>query len=240
MKRAVAALRMMGRRIWRHLSLSWWSLSPVRRVNYLGESFRVQVYGRMSHRQYFAAREDEFIERVAQASWRKLAYIGASYGLAPLRLGVEGPVVGIEAIKCIADAFEQHAAWNPHSNVEVWHAALGPTSGELTFNHGGHGGATPAASGHGEIREVVECVSLQDQRLSDVDALVMDVEGFEKEIFLDGPPVPEAIRLIGLELHESFIGAEAAGWVLDELAAQGFEDLPLTSRGGQVHHILTR
>lgn len=215
--------------------------TELRDVDFLGVPYRVRVHGLMSDRQYGAAREDEFIQQVLDESWSVLAYIGASYGLAPMRLARGRRVLAFEPVGCIFDAMLENIDLSGVSGILPLRLGVAATEGLVRISHSGHTGATPSMlTESATVDELIATTTLASDVFQGVDALLMDIEGLEWDVLVNGPDVPASVRLVALELHRSYIGEEKTTEVVDRLERQGFVTAPVDERGGQEHLIFRR
>ncbi|AKM08784.1 hypothetical protein AB433_00295 [Croceicoccus naphthovorans] len=210
-------------------------------VEYGKTTYRLTSYGEMSRRQYKEAREEALVEALAELDWQALAYIGASYGFQPMCLAEDRTVLALEPIACIFDALRKNILENSAFNVIAIPVGVAPKAGTVEIVHGGHTGATPSFDGAGgSIAETIACIDFANPLFLAVDAAMMDIEGLECEVINQGPPVPENIRYLVIEVHRSFRSEAAIDEMFAKLKAQGFSERALGDRSGQSHFLFER
>lgn len=150
---------------------------------------------------------------------------------------VVGPeaVTTVEANPDLIPVIKANLAANLMTGVTVLHGAAldtPPPNGICRFF------LTPAfwassteAAGNPRAREISVAAFGLGDLLTETQATVLlaDVEGAETELFF--APLPDALRLIILELHPNKFDADAIRQIFDRLSGQGFGYCPKASRG---------
>lgn len=116
------------------------------------------------------------------------AHIGTHTIRASKNLGKNGRVICFEPNKNNFKLLKENLSLNKVTNVSAYNAACSDKS-ELLFMHGAHGGsyATHLQGKDGqEIRAFALDTLISKEKLSRVDLLKVDVEGFEQEVFKGG------------------------------------------------------
>jgi FkbM family methyltransferase len=197
----------------------------------------------MSHRQYFGAREDALIQKLLGMSWSSMAYIGASYGLQPIRLSENGLVYAFEPVGCVFDALTDHVIRNDVVNVIPLRLGLSSRAGVIEIVHSGHLGHTPTVLGHRgrmDRLEKILCVDLNHPIFSIVDSMFVDIEGLEYAVFVEGPVVPNSIKLLAMEMHNQAYKPGQRAAIYNVLATQGFTSTDIGTRNEQDHVLFSR
>lgn len=205
-------------------------------------TYTVVVWGVMSYRQYFVSREDDMVARLLRRGWRRLGYLGASYGLQAIRLAEAGPVFAFEPIPCIFEALRLNIALN-HSRVVPLPLGLSNEDEFREIMHRGHTGPTPsihAVDAEATCVDSAHLVRLDSDVMSLFDTVVMDVEGHEYEIFFEGPAVPCGINAIFLELHKDYSGQNRETRLVENLTSQGFRSELIGRRNTEEHWCFER
>jgi FkbM family methyltransferase len=117
--------------------------------------------------------------------------VGANLGVVSLILGQRFPDRSIHAFEpnpSTVDALRKNLEYNAVDNVFVQDAAVGETSGTVTFEADPENrGTARRSSQQAEHAKTVSCVTLdgyvEDKGIEEVGFLKVDVEGYEKEVF---------------------------------------------------------
>ena len=153
---------------------------------------------------------------------------GANVGLASLFFSAASPrsrITAYEADPALAALLQENLRANGAQAVEVVHAAVWTTSGELTFQcEGSDSGMIASLAGAVDGRAtVVRSLRLRDViEQEPIDLLKLDIEGAEDAVLADCEPVLHRVRALILDLHEFDAGARQAPRVLDRLTRAGF------------------
>lgn len=150
---------------------------------YLGVPLRVLIADPVGQGWYDhdcdVMRDVELLRRSRLRRGARVFDLGAHQGVVALvmaeAVGAEGQVVAVEADAFSAEIARENAALNDARQVEVVHAAVSDTTGELVFTHEGHVGIG------GEPGTRVPCITVDDlaDRYGVPDVLFVDVEGYE-------------------------------------------------------------
>jgi FkbM family methyltransferase len=153
---------------------------------------------------------------------------GANVGLASLYFKQRysrARITAYEADPGLAAMVDANLKTNGAGDVEVVHAALWVSNGQLTFRcEGSDSGMIAALPGAVDGRAAV----VRSQRLRDlldaepIDLLKLDIEGAEDQVLADCEPVLHRVRAMIMDLHEFDAGRRRAPCVLDRLTRAGF------------------
>ena len=154
---------------------------------------------------------------------------GANVGLASLyfkRYYPDARITAYEADPALAAMSADNLRRNGAGDVEVVHAALWTSTGELSFQSEGSDsgmiGALPGAVAGTAV--VVPSLRLRDILAREpVDLLKLDIEGAEDAVLADCEAVLGNVRALIMDLHEFDRAVRQAPRVLELLARAGFE-----------------
>lgn len=153
---------------------------------------------------------------------------GANVGLASLFFKRRFPharVTAYEADPALVELLRANLAGNGAADVEIIHAALWTSTGEITFRCEGSDsgmieslpGAVPGMS------RSVPSLRLRDVLRSErIDLLKLDIEGAEDAVLEDCEPALDRVRAIVMDLHEFDPAIRQAPRVLERLTRLGF------------------
>lgn len=238
------AWRWFGPRVaMRFLFLSWMSLTRRKALaaiyDRLGRvSFRRPFRGRTLHwarvdfgfiKEIFERRSYTAIPEMEIGESDTVVDAGANVGAFTLFAAVHAPrgrVIALEPNRALAQDLARNVKLNSLANVEVAHAALGPTDGTAILWHARTGsGNDSLIRGKRQMGEEVATLSfprlMELYRMDRVDFLKVDIEGTEWETLAEAPWLGR-VRRIAVEVH----GEHGDTQVLqDRLRSAGFEVL---------------
>jgi FkbM family methyltransferase len=166
---------------------------------------------------------------------------GANVGLASLYFKRKYPralITAYEADPDLAAIAKTNLEANGIADVEVVHAAVWTSDGEVTFRcEGTDSGMVESLPGAVDGRAtVVRSRRLRDLLESEpIDLLKLDIEGAEDPVLADCEPMLHHVRAMIMDLHEFDPGSRLTPCVLNRLARAGFvyaidDFVPLTWR----------
>ena len=201
---ALARRTILHRGLFRHrisrLVIALGGGNPVDIV-FRGGNFRIKAennlieYGLMLHPTYNKADIDFLLEAVAIGG--TFVDLGCNIGLYSLPLAVAagptGRVISIDANPAMAAQMLWHADASHLTNLTIVNCAVGDVEGQVNLNirKGDVAIVSVSAATDGEIRQRPLLAILQEAGITRIDALKIDIEGFEDKAlppFLDAAP----------------------------------------------------
>ena len=153
---------------------------------------------------------------------------GSNVGLASLFFKRRYPgarITAYEADPALCETTKKNLARNGAADVEVVHAALWTSDGEVTFrSEGSDSGMIDGLSGAVPGKRVtVPGIRMRDILAHDrIDLLKLDIEGAEDAVLADCEPVLDRVHAIVMDLHEFDVNDRQSARVFELLTRCGF------------------
>jgi FkbM family methyltransferase len=153
-----------------------------------------------------------------------------------MRLSNFGLVYALEPVSCIYDALVANIINNAKHGVIPVKLGLGIVDGSVQIKHSGHTGGTPSLNTDygSQITEQIGLISLESAFFSDIDTVVMDIEGYEFDCLMNLKFVHESICSIFVELHPTFYKGETSD-LINKMYNLGFKASYIGQRNEQNH-----